>query len=148
MCMRPRYGYYLAAAMGVRVPRAVKKAVTSVQLVQFGLFFAHALFGMLIAKHYRPRIVVVLCIFQAVVFASLFGHFFWCAACTVMRPRDPPQNPRSCPGSCMREYVPCPLQLRCCCRHAYVSNGKLQPVRVNGEVSGKVRNGALGAKGH
>ena len=77
--MHRRYAYYLAAATGVKVPKVVKKAVTSVQLVQFGLFFAHALYGMLIATHYRPRIVVVLCIFQAIVFASLFGHFFWCA---------------------------------------------------------------------
>lgn len=73
-----RYGYYLLASMGVKVPKAVKQSVTVVQLTQFGLFFAHALYGLLIAQSYRPLIVVVLCIFQAIVFASLFGHFFWC----------------------------------------------------------------------
>lgn len=74
-----RYGYYLAAAAGVKVPRAVKKSITIVQLAQFALFFTHALYGTVYATHYRPRIIIVLCLFQAVVFASLFGHFFWCA---------------------------------------------------------------------
>ena len=72
-----RYGYYLLSAAGVRVPKPVKKAITSMQLVQFGLFFCHALYGALIATHYRPRIIVALCLWQAVVFASLFGQFFW-----------------------------------------------------------------------
>ena len=72
-----RYGYYLLSAAGVKVPKPVKKAITSMQLVQFGLFFCHALYGALIATHYRPRIIVALCLWQAVVFASLFGQFFW-----------------------------------------------------------------------
>ena len=65
--------------MGVKVPKALKQSITIVQMLQFGLFFTHALYGLLIAQSYRPMIVVVLCIFQAIVFASLFGHFFWCA---------------------------------------------------------------------
>ncbi len=79
MGFKRRYGYYLAAAAGVKVPRAVKKSITTVQLAQFALFFAHALYGTIYATHYRPRIIIVLCLFQAVVFASLFGNFFWCA---------------------------------------------------------------------
>lgn len=75
-----RYGYYLAAAAGVKVPKGVKKSLTTVQLAQFALFFVHALYGAVYATHYRPRIIIVLCLFQAVVFASLFGNFFWCAA--------------------------------------------------------------------
>lgn len=67
----------MAAAAGVKVPRAVKKSITTVQLAQFALFFSHALYGAVYATHYRPRIIIVLCLFQAVVFASLFGHFFW-----------------------------------------------------------------------
>ena len=74
-----RYGYYLLSAAGVRIPKSVKKSITSMQLIQFGMFFLHALYGALIATHYRPRIIVVLCLWQAVVFASLFGQFFWCA---------------------------------------------------------------------
>jgi hypothetical protein len=61
----------------------VKKSITVVQLVQFGLFFAHALFGCVVATHYRPRIIIALCLFQAVAFASLFANFFWCAAQTL-----------------------------------------------------------------
>ena len=72
-----RYGYYLLSAAGVKIPRAVKKSITSMQLVQFAMFFCHALYGALYATHYRPRIIVVLCLWQAVVFASLFGQFFW-----------------------------------------------------------------------
>ena len=72
-----RYGYYLLSAAGVRIPKSVKKSITSMQLIQFGMFFCHALYGVFIATHYRPRIIVVLCLWQAVVFASLFGHFFW-----------------------------------------------------------------------
>lgn len=74
-----RYGYYLAAASGVKVPKALKQGVTIAQLMQFGLFFAHSMYGLTIATDYRPRVVVVLCIFQAMAFATLFGHFFWCA---------------------------------------------------------------------
>lgn len=72
-----RYGYYLLSAAGVKIPKSVKKSITSMQLIQFGLFFLHALYGALYATHYRPRIIVVLCLWQAVVFASLFGQFFW-----------------------------------------------------------------------
>lgn len=72
-----RYGYYLLSAAGVKIPKAVKKSITSMQLVQFAMFFCHALYGALYATHYRPRIIVVLCLWQAVVFASLFGQFFW-----------------------------------------------------------------------
>ena len=74
-----RYGYYLAAASGIKVPKALKQCVTIVQLTQFALFLTHSMYGLVIATDYRPRIVVVLCIFQAIVFAALFGHFFWCA---------------------------------------------------------------------
>ena len=74
-----RYGYYLAAASGVKVPKALKQGVTIAQLTQFGLFFTHSMYGLVVATDYRPRIVVVLCIFQAIAFAALFGHFFWCA---------------------------------------------------------------------
>ena len=73
-----RYGYYLAAASGIKVPKALKQGVTIVQLTQFALFLTHSMYGLVVATDYRPRIVVVLCIFQAIVFAALFGHFFWC----------------------------------------------------------------------
>ncbi len=51
--------------------------MTSMQLVQFGFFFAHAIYLLFISADYRPRITPVICLWQATVFASLFGQFYW-----------------------------------------------------------------------
>ena len=50
-------------------------------LVQFALLLAQALYGVFGAPYYRPRIVVELAIFQAIVFTCLFGRFYRCATC-------------------------------------------------------------------
>lgn len=50
-------------------------------LAQFALLLAQALYGVFGAPYYRPRIVVELAIFQAIVFTCLFGSFYRCATC-------------------------------------------------------------------
>jgi len=40
------------------------------QLMQFAMFFCHALYGALYATHNRLRIIVVLCLWQALIFAK------------------------------------------------------------------------------
>ena len=70
------YGYYLASSAGVKVPSFFKKSITRVQMVQFGLLNAQALYGVFVASYYRPRIVVVMALVQSVVFMSLFANFY------------------------------------------------------------------------
>ena len=47
--------------------------------IRIEIGYVQAAFGVFIATYYRPRIVVVLALWQAVVFTLLFGNFFWCA---------------------------------------------------------------------
>jgi hypothetical protein len=70
------YGYYLASSTGIKVPSFFKKSITRVQMVQFGLLNAQALYGVFVASYYRPRIVVVMALIQSVVFMSLFANFY------------------------------------------------------------------------
>ena len=70
------YGYYLASSTGVKVPSFFKKSITRVQMIQFGLLNAQALYGVFVASYYRPRIVVVMALIQSVVFMSLFANFY------------------------------------------------------------------------
>ena len=70
------YGYYLASSTGVKVPNFFKKSITRVQMIQFGLLNAQALYGVFVASYYRPRIVVVMALVQSVVFMSLFANFY------------------------------------------------------------------------
>jgi hypothetical protein len=70
------YGYYLASSAGVRVPPVFKRSITRVQMVQFGLLNAQALYGVFAATYYRPRVVVVLALIQSVAFMTLFANFY------------------------------------------------------------------------
>ena len=70
------YAYYLFASTGVTVPAGVKKSITTVQMVQFALLNAQALYGTFWATYYRPRVVVVLALIQSVVFMALFYNFY------------------------------------------------------------------------
>jgi hypothetical protein len=70
------YAYYFLSSCGVRVPAPVKKSITTVQMVQFGLLNAQALYGTFWATYYRPRVVVVLALIQSVVFMTLFANFY------------------------------------------------------------------------
>eukprot|EP00884_Botryococcus_braunii_P016492 jgi/Botrbrau1/3526/Bobra.341_2s0053.1 len=70
------YGYYLLAASGVKVPEQLKKGITTMQMVQFGLLNLQTLYGLFGPHNYRPRIVVVLALFQSIVFMSLFYSFY------------------------------------------------------------------------
>ncbi|KAK9808113.1 hypothetical protein WJX73_007786 [Symbiochloris irregularis] len=38
------YGYYLVTCLGYKPPKAIKKSITTVQMVQFALIFAQTLF--------------------------------------------------------------------------------------------------------
>ena len=70
------YAYYLFASTGISIPAGVKKSITTVQMVQFGLLNAQALYGTFWATYYRPRVVVVLALIQSVVFMALFYNFY------------------------------------------------------------------------
>ena len=59
------------------MPKSIKNSLTSMQLAQFGFFFGHAIYLLFISTDYRPRITPVVCLWQATVFASRFGQFYW-----------------------------------------------------------------------
>jgi GNS1/SUR4 family len=70
------YGYYLASSLNLKVPSIFKRSITKVQMIQFGLLNAQALYGVFVASYYRPRIVVVMALIQSVVFMTLFANFY------------------------------------------------------------------------
>jgi hypothetical protein len=87
VCM---YGYYLLAASGIKVSASVKKSITTLQMVQFGLLNLQTLYGAFGPHNYRPRIVVVLALIQSVVFMSLFYSFYrWDSLQTMPLPLSP-----------------------------------------------------------
>ena len=70
------YGYYLCSSASIKVPAVIKQSITRVQMIQFGLLNAQALYGVFWATYYRPRVVVVLALFQSVAFMLLFANFY------------------------------------------------------------------------
>ena len=53
------------------MPKSIEKYITSMQLTHFG-FLAHAIYLLFIPTDYRPRVTPVICLWQAMVFVSLF----------------------------------------------------------------------------
>lgn len=74
------YSYYLLAGLGVRVPRALKQTITSMQLTQFVLIAAHSLFH---ATHptYWPSLLTWTQMVLMVNMLFMFSSFFAAAYC-------------------------------------------------------------------
>ena len=70
------YGYYFFASLGISFT-AVKKSITTFQMVQFMCFIGQSVWMLFIKDCYTPRIQPWMLLVQCVIFFGLFGNFYY-----------------------------------------------------------------------
>lgn len=69
------YGYYFATTLNIKVPLAVKKLVTNMQLIQFACMMVQATFLLSMPSCEYPKNITRLYLFYIMSMFGLFSHF-------------------------------------------------------------------------
>lgn len=69
------YGYYFFASLGIQIV-AIKKSITTFQMVQFLCFIGQSVYLLFVKDCYTPRMSPWMLLVQCAIFFTLFFHFY------------------------------------------------------------------------
>ena len=77
VCVCPwlAYGYYFFASLGIQIV-AIKKSITTFQMVQFLCFIGQSVYLLFVKDCYTPRMSPWMLLVQCAIFFTLFFHFY------------------------------------------------------------------------